>query len=81
MTRKRYDKCRRRPSRLDRIEQKCDRILSELLIIRSQLGRRRDDIDTTIDRLHSAARNMRECCSKEREIYRSITVKAPQRWI
>ena len=55
----------RRPSRLKRIERKCDRILSELLIIRQQL-KNRPELDIAIDRLHHAARRMKDQCERER---------------
>ncbi len=80
MTRRRYDKFRRRPSRVDRIEQKCDRILSELLIVRSLLSKSRDDIDATIEQMHKTARCMNDSCIREREAYRLIFSKAPERW-
>lgn len=62
---------KRRPSRLDRIERKCDRILSELLIIRQHLNRR-PDMDIAIERLHRAARNMRVQCEHERDFTRRM---------
>lgn len=68
---KRKQNFKRRPSRLDRIERKCDRILSELLIIRQQLNRR-PDMDTAIERLHRAARNMRDQCEHERDFTRRM---------
>lgn len=60
-------KNRRRPSRLERIERKCDLILSQLLIIRQRLSYRAEDIDSTIDRLHRSARRMREEADRERD--------------
>lgn len=62
---------KRRPSRLARIERKCDRILSELLILRRQRFVS-DNIDTAIDRLHRAARNMRAECEREKDRTRKI---------
>lgn len=56
----------RRPSKIARIERKCDRILSELLVIRHQLSRR-NDVDASIERMHAAARRMREQCEIERD--------------
>lgn len=56
---------KRRPSRLDYIERKIDRILSELLIIRCQS--RRSEIDDTIDNLHRTAHSLAEQCRRERE--------------
>lgn len=55
----------RRPTRLERIERKCDRILSELLIVRHQLTSS-PDLDLAIDRLHRAARKMKMQCERER---------------
>ncbi|ROT10443.1 hypothetical protein ED388_04800 [Muribaculaceae bacterium Isolate-007 (NCI)] len=49
----------RRQTRLDRIERKCDRIISELAVIRQQLTYRTDDIDGAIERMHRNARRMR----------------------
>lgn len=68
---KRNQNYKRRPSRLDRIERKCDRILSELLIIRQQLNRR-PDMDTAIDRLHRTARRLRRQCERERDYTREM---------
>lgn len=68
---KRNQNYKRRPSRLDRIERKCDRILSELLIIRQQLNRR-PDMDTAIDRLHRTARRLRHQCERERDYTREM---------
>lgn len=63
---------KRRQSRLDRVERKCDRILAELLIIRQQLSRRPSDIDTAIDRLHQQARKLRQQCEQERSTVRKM---------
>lgn len=62
---------KRSPSRLDRVERKCDRILSELIIIRQQLNRR-PGIDNAIERLHKTARKMRLQCEQERDYARSM---------
>ena len=61
-------------SRPDRIERKCDRILSELLIIRHMLSKRPSDVDAAIERMHRAARKMRAQCEKEREIAREMLI-------
>lgn len=66
------NKPKRRQSRLDRVERKCDRILAELLIIRQQLTRRPSDIDTAIDRLHNQARKLRQQCEQERSQVRKM---------
>lgn len=63
MTKRKKD-FKRRSTRLDRIERKCDRILSELLIIRQRLNRS-SDMDDAIDRLHRASRKMRAQCDRE----------------
>lgn len=69
---------KRRPSRLDRIERKCDIILSELLIIRQRLNRS-DDLDATIERLHRSARKMRAQAAKERDnARRMLNLKYPE---
>lgn len=68
---KRNQNHKRRPSRLDRIERKCDRILSELLIIRQQLNRR-PDMDMAIERLHRTARKLRTQCEREWENAREM---------
>lgn len=68
---KRNQNHKRRPSRLDRIERKCDRILSELLIIRQQLNRR-PDMDMAIERLHRTARKLRTQCERERDNARQM---------
>ncbi len=69
MTKRRNN--RRRSSRLERIERKCDRILSELVIIRQQI-RYRPDIDTAIERMHKTARRMKEQCERERDFAQRI---------
>lgn len=65
-----------RPSRLDRIEIKCDRILSELLILRHQVCRH-SDIDSVIDKLHRSARKMRMQVEQERESARRMLHSFP----
>lgn len=64
-------KNRHRSHRIERIERKCDRILSELLILRRHLIHR-PDMDAVIDRLHHAARVMRAQCERERDIARKM---------
>lgn len=73
MNRQNY-KNKRRHIKLDRIERKCDRILSELLIIRQRLTKRPDELDTAIDRMHDVARKMRAQCEREREIARHMFI-------
>lgn len=56
----------RMQKRIIRIEGKCNRILSELVIIRERLNRERD-IDAIIDRLHQTAKRIRRQCERERD--------------
>lgn len=60
------------PSRLSRIERKCDWILSELIIFRRRGACRPDDVDTAIDRLRRAARKLREQSRRESGIARNM---------
>lgn len=62
----------RKPSRLDRIERKCDRILSELLILRQQIAHRPDELDVTIERMHRAARRLKAQSQRERDNVRKM---------
>lgn len=48
--------------KLDRIERKCDKILSELLIIRHSQSK---DVDVLIERMRSQASEMRRQCKEE----------------
>lgn len=59
------------PSKLGRIERKCDRILSELLILRQHSVCRRDT-DAVIERLHRVAQRMRHQCERERDAARRM---------
>lgn len=68
---KRNQSYKHRPSRLERVERKCDRILSELLIIHQQLNRR-SDMDMAIERLHRTARKLRTQCEQERDLTRRM---------
>ncbi len=72
--RKYYEK--RRPTRLERVESKCDRILSELLILRHSLVNRPSDIDVAIERMHNAAKRMRVQCERERATARDMIIKS-----
>lgn len=67
---------KRRPSRLDRIERKCDRILSELIILRHQL--RHSDIDNVIDSMHRSARRMRLQAERECELTKGASHSFPR---
>lgn len=57
----------RKSSRLARIERKCDRILSELLILRDHVANHPDELDVAIDRMHRAARSLHLQSERERE--------------
>jgi hypothetical protein len=50
--------------KLDRIERKCDKILSELLIIRHSQSK---DVDVLIERMRSQASEMRRQCKEENQ--------------
>lgn len=62
---------KRCPSRIDRIERKCDRILSVLIILSQRLSRTHE-IDTAIDKMHRVARNMRMQAERERTLTRRM---------
>ncbi len=62
---------------LNRIERKCDRILSELLVMRHSLACR-PDMDTAIDMMHRAAGRLRRQCAKEYDACRRMFGKP--RW-
>ncbi len=62
----------RKPSRLDRVERKCDIILSELAIIRKSLKNRSRSIDDAIERMHHNARRMRAEAEKDAQILRRV---------
>lgn len=55
--------------RLCRIENKCDRILSELIIIRHEIKALPANIGSLIDRLNKSATDMHRQCLKERKAY------------
>ena len=57
-------------SRLDRIERKCDRVLS-LLLVQTEHSRQSYTGDI-IERLHSAARAMRVQCQEESRLIRRL---------
>lgn len=56
---------RRKRSRIERIEGKCDRIISELFVLR-QYFFSRTSIDADIERIHNVALKLREQCERER---------------
>lgn len=62
---KRNHLSKRKSTQLDRVERKCDLLLSELLLLRHILYSRRDE-DTLIDRMHSLAKRMRMHSEEER---------------
>lgn len=57
--------------RLCRIENKCDRILSELVIIRHEIRALPVNIGTLIERLNKSAIAMHQQCLKERKAYQN----------
>lgn len=68
---KRNTRNKPRQSRIERLERKCDRILSELLIIRHRLASR-PDMDVAIERLHLAACRMKTRFERERDEARRV---------
>ena len=58
---------RRRPCGLDRIDKKCDRILSEVVILRHLISRQ-TQLDALIDKMHRSARKMRMQAERERAL-------------
>lgn len=58
-------------SRLARIEDKCDIILSELLALRGRMNRE-EAIDTAIERLHASAHQAREAAREDAALLRSV---------
>lgn len=62
----------RKPSRLARIEKKCDIILSELAIIRKSANTRNRSVDDAIERMHNAARRMRAEAERDARILRRV---------
>ena len=74
MKKKRKDHARR----LDRLERKCDCILTELVMLRQRLSRR-GAIDDAIDSLHVTARKLRSQSILEREKARK-DLQADEQW-
>lgn len=62
----------RKPSRLARIEKKCDIILSELAIIRKSANIRHRSVDDAIERMHNASRRMRAEAERDARILRRV---------
>lgn len=69
MKRKQYR--RQLPEKIARIERKCDRILTEIHLLRRQLAHH-SEADDVIDRLHRTARRMRYECDRERQAVRKM---------
>lgn len=63
---------RHRASRIERVERKCDRILSELSIIRRSLNAGTSSVDEAIERMHRNARRMRAESEKGARILREL---------
>lgn len=61
-----------KPSRLERVERKCDIILSELATIRKNLNTRSHSVDDAIDRMHRNARRMRAEAIREAHFLRTV---------
>lgn len=62
---KRRNKFLKKQSGLERIETKCDRILSEIICIRHHLMYRTYPIDDVIEKMHLAAKRLRKQCDHE----------------
>lgn len=59
-------------SRIERVEAKCDRILSELSVIRRSLNAGTNSVDDAIERMHRNARRMRAETEKNARILREL---------
>ena len=66
-------------SKLDRIERKCDRILSEILMMRYNSRNATCDADNAIDKLHRMAHKLRNQCEYERGYIRQMFNAKPYR--
>lgn len=71
MNNKRNNKSRK-PSRIERIERKCDIILSELAIIRKRLNPRYHAVDEAIELMHRNARRMRAEAENDAQLLRKV---------
>lgn len=67
----RNNHCRRKPSRLDRIERKCDFIIAELSAL-GKVSHVNHPIDELIDRMHESARRMRAEALEDRRFLRKV---------
>lgn len=63
---------RRKASRLERIEQKCDRIILELTALQRCLTNRSTGLDRAIDIMHRNARRMRTTAAKDAKVIRKL---------
>lgn len=63
---------KKRPSRLERIESKCEIILAELAIIRKSIQPRQADVDEAIERMHRNARAMRAEAERDLKLLRNV---------
>ena len=57
---------RKRISRLEAIEYKCDHIIGLIAVLRTEI-RQQEDIDVLISKMHDAAKSMLQSCKTERE--------------
>ena len=64
-------RCRNKLTKLDRVEKKCNRILSELALLRQSLTANSQSLDDAIERMHRNARRMRSMAEREAEILRN----------
>lgn len=62
----------RKPSRLARIERKCDVLLSEIAILRNNANTRHRSVDDAIERMHNASRRMRTDAERNARILRKV---------
>lgn len=75
----RFKRRKRGISRLAIIERKCDYIIEQISILRTEV-KKREDFDYVISRMHNAARAMLRSCETERssailELAKTIQVK------
>ncbi len=71
MNNRKYNK-NRKQSRLERIERKCDIILSELAIISKGISTRSRSVDDAIERMHRNARRMRAEAVRDSQILHKL---------
>lgn len=68
---KKHRNDRRKPSRLERIERKCDTILGKLDYIQAH-ATACSTVDDAIERMHDASRRMRDEAEREARILRKV---------